>query len=151
MIDIDRYDPRLDKDELKEIFEDFIGNKSHFSSHWQKFEKELNKRALDLQYRNSMIVAKEDEKIVGWGTYTSFIDYLGNERALIHQILTRKEDSYKKGIEEKIIRELQSYIKKTLKHENVYFICPDSDASLRSVLLKIGAKKSKNIWYENKI
>ncbi|MFW9773287.1 MAG: hypothetical protein ACFFEO_14115 [Candidatus Thorarchaeota archaeon] len=151
MIDIDRYDPRLDKDELKEIFEDFIENKSHFSSHWQKFENELNKRTLDLQYRNSMIVAKEDEKIVGWGTYTSFIDYLGNQRALIHQILTRKEDSYKKGIEEKIIRELQLYIKKTLKHENVYFICPDSDASLRSVLLKIGAKKSKNIWYENKI
>ncbi|MFX0148475.1 MAG: hypothetical protein ACFE8E_12110 [Candidatus Hodarchaeota archaeon] len=148
---IERYDPRLDKDELKEIFEDFIENKSHFYSHWEKFEKELNKRSLDLQYRNSMIVAKENGRIVGWGTYTSFIDYLGNERALIHQILTKKEDSYKKGIEENIIRELQRYIKKTLKHNNVFFICPDSDSSLRSVLLKIGAKKSEDIWYENKI
>jgi len=148
---IERYDPRLDKDELKEIFEDFIENKSHFYSHWEKFEKELNKRSLDLQYRNSMIVAKENGRIVGWGTYTSFIDYLGNERALIHQILTRKEDSYKKSIEENIIRELQIYIKKTLKHNNVFFICPDSDGSLRSVLLKIGAKKSEDIWYENKI
>ncbi len=151
MIVIDRYDPRLDKDELKEIFEDFIENKSYFYSHWQKFERELNRRALDLQYRNSMIIAKEDGKIVGWGTYTSFIDYLGNDRALIHQILTRKEDSYKKGIEEMIIRELQLYIKKTLKHDKVFIMCPDSDGALRSVLLKIGAKKSDHIWYENKI
>ena len=45
MIVIDRYDPRLDKDELKEIFEDFIENKSHFYSHWQKFENELNRIA----------------------------------------------------------------------------------------------------------
>jgi len=151
MLIIDRYDPRLDKEALKEIFEDFIENKSYFFSHWQKFEKELNMRLLDLKYRNSMIVAKEDGKVVGWGTYTIFRDYLGNERVIIHQILTRKEDSYKKGIEEQIIRELQLYIKRTLKNDKVYFICPDSDGALRSVFLKIGAKKSKYIWYENDI
>jgi len=151
MIVIDRYDPRVDRDALKEIFEDFIKNKAYFFSHWQKFEKELDKRVLDLQYRNSMVVAKEDGKIVGWGTYTLFKDYLGNDRAIIHQILTRKEDSYKKGIEEKLIRELQIYIKRSLILDKVYLICPDSDGALRSVFMKIGAKKSKYIWYENKI
>ncbi|MFW9936217.1 MAG: GNAT family N-acetyltransferase [Candidatus Thorarchaeota archaeon] len=151
MIVIDRYDPRLDRDALKEIFEDFIKNKAYFFSHWQKFEQELNKRVLDLQYRNSMVVAKEDGKIVGWGTCTLFKDYLGNDKAIIHQILTKKEDSYKKGIEEKLIRELQLYIKRTLKLDKVYLICPDSDGALRSVFMKIGAKKSKYIWYENEI
>ncbi|MCJ7649643.1 MAG: hypothetical protein MUP85_13595, partial [Candidatus Lokiarchaeota archaeon] len=92
MLIIDRYDPRLDKDDLKDIFEDFIENKSYFFSHWNKFEDELNRRALDLQYRNSMIVAKEGGKIVGWGTFTKFRDYLGNERAIVHQVMTRKED-----------------------------------------------------------
>jgi len=151
MITIDRYDPRLDKNELKEIFEDFVENKSYFFSHWQKFEQELNKRVLDLQYRNSMVVAKEEGKVVGWGTYTSFRDYLGNDRAIIHQILTKKEDSNKKGIEEKIIRELQLYIKKTLKLDKVYYICPDSDGALRSVFMKLGVIKSPNIWYENEV
>jgi len=149
MIIIDRYDPRLDKDALKDLFEDFIEIKSYFYSHWQKFEQELNRRILDLQYRNSMVVAKEDGKLVGWGTYTLFRDYLGNDWAVIHQVLTKKEDSYKKGIEEMIIRELQLYIKKTLKLDKVYFICPDSDGALRSVFMKVGIKKSKNIWYEN--
>ena len=148
MIVVDRYDPRLDKEDLKEIFEDFIENKSYFFSHWKKFEEELNKRALDLQYRNSMVVAKEEGKIVGWGTYTVFRDYLGNDRALIHQVLTKKDDAYKKGIEEQILRELQLYIKKTLKIDNTFFICPDSDGALRSIFMKLGVKKSKFIWYE---
>ncbi|MHA1671175.1 MAG: hypothetical protein ACTSV5_11455 [Promethearchaeota archaeon] len=148
MLIIDRYDPRLDKDDLKDIFEDFIENKSYFFSHWKKFEDELNRRTLDLQYRNSMIVAKEDGKIVGWGTYTKFRDYLGNDRVLVHQVMTRKNDTYKKGIEEKILRELQLYIKKTVKLDKVYYICPDSDGALRSIFLKLGVKKSKFIWYE---
>ena len=151
LIIIDRYDPREDRNTLKEIFEDFIENKSYFFSHWERFEEELNKRLLNLKYRNSMVVAKEDGKVVGWGTYTIFRDYLGNDRVLIHQILTKKDDSFKKGIEEKIIRELQLYIKRTLKIDKIYFICPDSDSALRSVFLKIGAKKSKYIWYENDI
>lgn len=151
MIVVDRYDPRVDKDALKELFEDFIEKKSYFFSHWAKFEQELNKRVLDLQYRNSMVVAKEEGKIVGWGTYTIFRDYLGNERALIHQVVTKKEDSFKKGIEEKVIRELQLYIKKTLKLDKIFIICPDSDGSLRSLLMKLGIKKSKDIWYEQEI
>jgi len=149
MIVTDRFDPRLDKDAIKEIFEDFIENKSYFVSTWQEFEKELNKRVLDLQYRNSMIVAKEEGKIVGWGTYTLIKDYLGNQRALIHQVLTKREDSYRKGIEEQIIRELKLYVKKTLNLDKVFLICQDSDSALRNLVMKLGAKKSKYYWYEN--
>ncbi len=98
-----------------------------------------------------MVVAKEDGKIVGFGTYTLFRDYLGNDRVLIHQIMTKKDDSFKKGIEEKIIRELQLYIKRSLKIDKVYFICPDSDGALRSLFLKLGVKKSRYIWYENEM
>ncbi|NVM37802.1 MAG: hypothetical protein HWN81_19580 [Candidatus Lokiarchaeota archaeon] len=151
MIIIDRYDPRMDKEALKEIFKEFIANKSYFFSHWEKFEEELNRRTLDLQYRNSMVLAKEDGKILGFGTYTLFKDYLGNDRVLIHQVLTRKKDSFKLGIEEKIIRELQLYIKRSLKIDKVYFICPDSDGALRSLFLKLGVKKSRYIWYENEM
>ena len=98
-----------------------------------------------------MVVAKDDGKIVGFGTYTLFRDYLGNDRVLIHQVITKKEDSFKKGIEEKIIRELQLYIKRSLKIDKVFFIAPDSDGSIRSLFLKLGVKKSPNIWYENEI
>lgn len=151
LIVIERYDPRMDKNALKEIFNDFIENKLYFFSRWEKFEEELNKRTLDLQYRNSMVVAREGGKIIGFGTYTLFRDYLGNDRVLIHQILTKKEDSYKKGIEEQIIRELQLYIKKTLKMDKVFFISPDSDGTMKSIFLKLGIKKSKHIWYEREI
>ncbi|MBY8980614.1 MAG: GNAT family N-acetyltransferase [Candidatus Lokiarchaeota archaeon] len=151
MIENDRYDPRLNKDALKEIFEDFIENKSYFISTWKEFEKEINKRVLDLQYRNSMVVAKEEGKLVGWGTYTLIKDYLGNQRALIHQVLTKKDDSYRKGIEELIIRELKLYIKRTLNLDKVFLICQDSDSALRNLVMKLGAKKSKNYWYENNI
>ena len=148
---IERYDPRVDKDALKEIFEDFIENKSYFFSHWERFVEELNKRTLDLQYRNSMVIAKDDGKIIGFGTYTLFRDYLGNERVLIHQVLTKKENSFRKGIEEQIIRELQLYIKRTLKIDKVYFIYQDTDGAQQSLFLKLGIKKSKYIWYEHDI
>ncbi len=150
-MEITRYDPRKDKEALNELFNDFIENKSYFSSNWNKFEYELNKRLLNLQYRNSMIIAKEGDKLVGWGTYTIFRDYLGNDRVLIHQVLTKKEDSFKKGIEEAIIREIITYIKKTTDIDKFNILGPDSDGSLRSLLLKLGLKKSKFIWYENNL
>jgi hypothetical protein len=65
--------------------------------------------------------------------------------------MTYKEDSFKKGIEEKIIRELQLYIKRSLKIDKVYFISPDSDGAKRSLFLKLGVKKSPNFWYEHEI
>jgi len=150
-LEITRYDPRKDKEALNELFNDFIENKSYFSSNWNKFEYELNKRLLNLQYRNSMVIAKEGDILVGWGTYTIFRDYLGNDRVLIHQVLTKKEDSFKKGIEEAIIREIITYIKKTTDIDKFNILGPDSDGSLRSLLLKLGLKKSKFIWYENNL
>ena len=98
-----------------------------------------------------MVVAKEDGQIIGFGTYTLFRDYLGNDRVLLHQVLTKKDDSFKKGIEEKIVRELQLYIKRSLKIDKVHFICPDDDGASRSLFLKLGIRKSKYIWYENEI
>ncbi len=146
---LDRFDPRKDKDALKDIFEDFIVNKSYYTASWKKFEEILNKRVLDLQYRNSMITAREDGKLVGFGTYTLYVDYLGIQRVVIHQILTKKDDSFKKNIEETIMRELINYVKSTLKIDKFYIICPDNDSALRSVLMKLNIKKSKLIWYEN--
>lgn len=148
MIVIDRYDPRKDKEEILEIFEDFIENKSYFFSYKERFESELNKRVLDLKYRNSIILARENGKIVGAGFVSTYIDILGNENCLIHQVMTRKEDSYKRSIEERIIRELMKYIKTTLKINKAYIKCRDSDSALRSLLLKLGIKKSKEVLYE---
>ena len=151
-MEVERYDPRTDKEGLKDLFTDFIQNKSYFKSNWNNFEYELNKRLLNLQYRNSMLMVKEGEKMVGWGTYTIFRDYLGIDRVLIHQVLTRREDAFKKGIEEIIIRELINYIKKTNKDiKKIHLICPDSDASMRSLLMKLGLKKSEFFWYEAEI
>jgi hypothetical protein len=149
MIVLDRYDPRKDKEAVKELFEDFIENIAHFPSDWDKFEAELNKRVLDLQYRNSIVIAREEDKIVGLGTFTIFRDYLGNDRVLIHQVMTRKSDSFKKGIEELVITEVQKYISRALSIDKFYFICPDSDGNLRSLLLKLNQKKTKFPWYEN--
>ena len=149
LIEIGRYDPRVDKEALKELFHNFNENISYFPVTWEQFEKELKLRVLDLQYRNSMITAKENGNLVGFGTFTYFIDYLGNKHVLIHQIMIRKEDSFKKGIEALILEELQKYIKVTLKIEKFYYRCPDSDGNRRSLLMKLNQKKSKFFWYEN--
>ncbi|MFX1273578.1 MAG: hypothetical protein ACFFAT_00930 [Promethearchaeota archaeon] len=149
MIEIGRYDPREDKEALKELFDDFNNNISYFPVPKEQFERELNLRVLDLQYRNSMITAKENGKLVGFGTFTVFIDYLGNKHALIHQVMTRKEDSFKKGIENLILEELQKYVGRALKTDKFYYRCPDKDSNMRSLLLKLNQKKSNFFWYEN--
>ncbi len=151
MVKIGRYDPRQDKESLRELFEDFIQNKSYFESSWKQFEEVLNKRVLDLQLRNGMIIAKEEGKLVGYGTFTIFNDYLGNQRALIHQVMTYKADAFKKGIEEMIIKELESYLKNTIKINKYFILCLENDSSLRSLLMKLGPKKSKHIWYEKEL
>lgn len=148
MIVIDRYNPRDDKEELKELFEDFAENQLYFKTSWEEFEKVLDKRVLDLTLRNGMIAAKEDGNLVGWGTYSQFSDYLGKERVLIHQIMIRKIDAYKKGIEEQIIRELEKYIKNTLQFNKAYYIGVESNNNLHSVFMKLGIEKSEFVWHE---
>ncbi|MFX1238100.1 MAG: hypothetical protein ACFFAS_17810 [Promethearchaeota archaeon] len=149
MIILSRYDPRTDKEALKELFEDFNNNLSYFPVEWDDFENELKRRALKLQYRNAMVVAKEKDRIVGFGTFTAFRDYLGIDYALVHQVMTRKEDSFKKGIEFMILEELQKYISRTFNTTKFYYRCPDKDNNRRSLLIKLNQKKSKCIWYEN--
>jgi len=148
MLIIDRYDPRKDKEELLKIFEDFIENKSYFFSYKERFETELNKRVLDLKYRNSIILARENGTIVGAGFVSVFTDILGNENCFVHQVMTKKEDSYKRSIEERILRELMKYVKTTLKINKISLQCRDSDSALRSLMLKLGIKKSKEVLYE---
>jgi len=148
MIEIGRYNPRTDEEDLKNLFNDFIQHKSYFQVDWEQFKEELDERVLDLTKRNGMITARENGKLVGWGTYSLYTDYLGNTRVIIHQVMTRKEDSYKKGIEEQIIRELERYVKNTLKFDKVYYPWMESDSSIRSLFLKLGIKKSEHIWYE---
>ncbi|MBN1803082.1 MAG: hypothetical protein JW891_16345 [Candidatus Lokiarchaeota archaeon] len=149
MIKLDRYDPRTDKEALKELFDDFNQNLSYFPVDWDQFENELNRRVLKLQYRNAMIIAREDDKIVGFGTFTAFKDHLGRDHALVHQVMTRKADAFKKGIEFTILEELQKYISRSLNTRKFYYRCPDSDNNWRSLLMKLNQKKSKCIWYEN--
>ncbi len=150
MVVIQRYDPRADKNELKALFEDFIEHISYLPGTWEKFEKEVENRALDLRTRNSMVVAKEDGKLVGWATYTKITDYLGNSRVLLHQVITKKADSFKKGIEEELIHELEAYIKKTEHLDRVYIRVKNSDNQSKSLLLKMGYKKSEFMYYERK-
>ncbi|MFO7794552.1 MAG: hypothetical protein ACQERB_16365 [Promethearchaeati archaeon] len=151
MIEIGRYNPREHEMGLKELFYDFKQNNSYFQVSWEQFKEELDKRVLDLTKRNGMVTALEEGRLVGWSTYSIFVDYLGNTRVLIHQVMTRKKDSYKKGIEEKIIRELEKYVKNTLKYDKAYYLWKESDSSLRSLFLKLGIKKSDYIWHEKKL
>jgi len=42
-VEVERYDPRKDKEALKDLYNDFIESKSYFPSNWNSFEYELNK------------------------------------------------------------------------------------------------------------
>ena len=77
--------------------------------------KELDNRANDLKLRNSIVLAKEDEIIVGAGFISIWNDFLGRTQVIVHDVITRKKDAFKKGIEEKILKELIKYMKNILK------------------------------------
>ncbi|WP_457558037.1 N-acetyltransferase family protein [Candidatus Harpocratesius sp.] len=147
-ITITRYNPRKDKDELEQLLKDFeyrIGKVD-----FDKFSKEIEERSKDLRLRNSMILAKEDGKIVGAGFFSIWNDYLGRQHCVLHDVIVRKEHSFKKGIEEKIMRELFNYLKKTMKIEKVsLYAKKKGDSNLLSVLMKLGIKKSEWDHYEH--
>ena len=148
---IKRYDPRKDKDGLIELAEAY----SEFSTTKfvkETFVKEIESRVKDLVLRNSIILAKEDdEKIIGAGFFTIYNDHFGNSQCKIHHVLTKKEDSFKKGIEEAIMKELFKYLKNTMKITNIGLYCMDKNSQYRSVLMKMGIKKSKHLYYEYEI
>jgi L-amino acid N-acyltransferase YncA len=147
---ISRYDPRKDKEGLEELIAAY-DYRSIYPIQKDLFSKEIGKRVLDLKLRNSMVLAKEDEKIVGAGSFTTYDDYLGNTHCIVHDVAVRKEDSYKKGIEEAVLRELFKYIKSTMKIEKIELFFKKGDSNAQSLLLKLGIKPSDLIFYEHSI
>lgn len=146
-ITIARYNPRLDKDQLEKLIKDFEWRIGPVDL--DKVIKEIDIRTKDLKFRNSMILAKEGDTIVGAGFFSLWNDYLGNQMCYIHDVVTRKEDSFKKGIEELILREIFVYLKKTLKIEKInFFTRKKGDGTYQALLLKLGIRPSDLDFYE---
>lgn len=145
-----RYDPRKDKEGLIALVSEF-GYRSIYPINKESFDKEISKRVLDLKLRNSVILAKDDEKIMGAGFFTTYEDFLGNTHCLVHDVVVRKEDSFRKGIEEMIIRELFKYIKNTMKIDKVEMFFRQKDSNAQSILMKLAIKPSELVFYEHPI
>ena len=145
-IKIKRYNPRKDKEALIDLVCDFE-YRSLYPIDVKKFEKEIDDRVKDLKLRNSIVLAKEDGNLVGAGFFTIWSDYLGNDHCYVHNVVTRKEDSFKKGIEELLLKELFKYLKKTMKVEKVGLWAKKRDSNFQSVLMKMGIKKNRDLEY----
>jgi hypothetical protein len=148
MITVERYDPRKDKEELDALIKDF-SYRSIYPIDPASVQKEIAKRVLDLKLRNSILLAKEEGKIVGSGCFTLWVDYLGNTQCIVHDVVVRKEDSFKKGIEEAILRELFKYIKNTMQITKIGLFAKKNDSSFQSLMMKMAIKKSDLDFYEH--
>ncbi|MHA1776471.1 MAG: hypothetical protein DRO88_05980 [Promethearchaeia archaeon] len=149
-IKIARYNPRKDKEQLEALLKAFEYRVGEVDL--EKFNKEIEERSRDLRLRNAMVVAKEDDKIVGAGFFSIWNDYLGRQHCVLHDVITRKEDAFKKGIEEMIFRELFSYLKKTMKIKKVsLYAKKHGDSNFLSILMKLGIKKSEWDHYEHEL
>jgi RimJ/RimL family protein N-acetyltransferase len=149
-ITITRIDPRADKDDVLHLTQEYYA--------WQKlpfdlkhFELELNNRIADLKQRNGIILAKEDGKLVGLGFFTVYKNFLNQDECVIHKMITRKEDSFKKGIEEAIFRELMKYVKNIFGITKFTFRSFESDMAYVNMLMKLGIKKASDTLYEKVI
>ena len=141
-ITITRYNPRKDKEELEQLIKEFEYRVGEVDL--KLWNAELDSRLKDLRLRNSMILAKDGEKLVGAGFFSIWNDYLGRQNCVIHDVIVRKEDAFKRSIEESILRELFNYLKKTMKIEEVsLYAKKKGDSNLQSVLIKLGIKKSE--------
>ncbi len=149
-IKIVRYDPRKDKEALEALVKEFEYRNIN-PIDIQKFSIEIGNRVKDLKLRNSMILAKSDEKVVGAGFFTIMNDYLGISHTFVHDVVVRKEDSFKRGIEELILRELFSYLKKTMKIDKVGIFIRRKDSNIQSLLMKLKIKKSELDYYVGEI
>ena len=151
-IKLRRYDPRKDKEALESLVKDF-DYRSIYPIKLEDFQKEVGQRVLDLKLRNSIVLAVEDpgDQLVGAGFFTIYRDYLGNFQCVVHDVVTRKENSFKKGIEEIILRELFKYIKNTLKIDKVGLFVKKNDTNYLSLLMKMQIKKSDLDFYEHTI
>ncbi len=144
-----RYNPRQDKADLEALIADFqyrldlLGEELKL----EKFSKEIDQRAKSLINRNSIVLAKDENKLVGAGFFTIWTDFLGNQHCLVHDVVTRKEDAFKKGIEEMVLRELFSYLKKTMKINKIGLWARKRDSNFQSVLMKLKIKKNSDLDY----
>ena len=138
-VKITHYNPRQDKEELLQLIKNFEYRVGEVDL--DVVSKELDHRANDLKLRNSIILAKEDEKLVGAGFITMWSDYLGRSNLIVHDIVTEKENAFKKGIEEKILRELFKYFKNILKINQFYMYArKKGDINIKSIMMKLGIK-----------
>ncbi len=144
VIKITRYNPRRDKENLEALVKDFE-YKTGAPIDLEKFSKHIEERAKNLVYRNSIILAMDDNNLVGAGCFSMYTDFLGEQVCIIHDVITRKEDSFKKGIEELILRELFVYIKKTVQLEKCEFIVQKKDSNFQSLLLKLKIRENPNL------
>ncbi len=149
-ITITRIDPRADKDDILHLTQEYFA--------WQKlpfdlknFEQELNNRLGDLKKRNGIILVKEDGKLVGVGFFTPYKNYLNVDECVFHKPITRKEDSFKKGIEEAIFREMMKYAKSIFGISKFTFRSSESDLAYVNLLMKLGIKKAPDTLYEHSI
>ena len=149
-MEIVRYDPRKDKEELMKLATAF-SDRSYVLFEEATFKKEIEHRVLDLKLRNSIILAKEEDKIIGAGMFSPYNDDFGNPHCIVHQVLTYKEDAYKKGIEETVMRELFKYIKNTMNVSQIEIVCDPKDSRFQSVLMKLGIKRSKLLLFEHSL
>jgi RimJ/RimL family protein N-acetyltransferase len=145
-----RYDPRKDKQGLIDLAKSFA-DRSYEPFNEAVFTKEIEQRVMDLKLRNSIILAKEGDKIVGAGMFSLFNDIWGNQHCMVYQIMTNKEDAFKKGIEDSVMKEIFKYLKNTMNVDKIGLYCQESDSQYRSVLMKLGIEKSKFIFYEHKL
>ena len=133
-----------------------FSDKSYTKIEAMKFSMELERRILDLKLRNSIILARDEhnDNIIGAGSLSVFIDFIGNTHAILHQVITHADYAFKKGIEEEIIREILKYIKNSLKIENAGFLLLENHphkSQYLSLLMKLGFKKSNFSFYEVKL
>lgn len=153
-IKLSRYNPRQDKADLEAIVADFqyrldqLGEKVDLD----KFSKEIDQRSKSLINRNSIVLAKDGDVLVGAGFFTIWTDFLGNQHCLIHDVVTRKENAFKNGIEEAVLRELFNYLKKTMKIDKIGLWARKRDSNFQSVLMKLKIKKNTDLdYYEHQI
>ncbi len=146
-IKITRFNPRQDKEEMLALIKEFDYRVKDINL--DEVSKQIDLRNKDLKLRNSMILAKEDNIIVGAGFFSIWKDFLGKSHCIVHDVVTKKVHAFKKGIEEKIYRELFQYLKKTMKIEKIYmFAQKRGDSNLKSLFMKLGIKSGDMDYYE---
>ena len=147
-INLTRYNPRQDTEELLKLIKEFEYRTGEIDLN--QVEKELKSRSNNLKLRNSIILAREDDKLIGAGFVSIWNDFLGEEQVIVHDVVIRKEDAFKKGIEEQIFKEIIKYLKNFLKVKKYsMFVEKKGQTNLKSIIMNFGVKPSLKDYYEN--